>query len=178
MSAVASQITSLTIVNSSVYSMRRSIETSKLCVTGLCEGNSPMTGEFPAQRASNAEKVSIWWRYHKERMQHMYILYIPIIFSKFNLVWTADTAIYNYLIPPFSSCLHHRWCTSGSIVEGRPSGVLFFTATDADGTTSWNLKHIMNKLVVRQHIASIHKYHYFFVIYYSPGIIPSCCDSE
>ena len=23
-------------------------ETSKLCVSGLCEGNSPMTGEFPA----------------------------------------------------------------------------------------------------------------------------------
>ena len=23
-----------------------------------------MTGEFPAQRASNAEKVSIWWRQH------------------------------------------------------------------------------------------------------------------
>ena len=22
------------------------------------------TGKFPAQRASNAEKVSIWWRYH------------------------------------------------------------------------------------------------------------------
>ena len=24
----------------------------------LCEGNSPVTGEFPAQRASNAENVS------------------------------------------------------------------------------------------------------------------------
>ena len=28
---------------------RRSKETSKLCVTGLCAGNSPVTGEFPAQ---------------------------------------------------------------------------------------------------------------------------------
>ena len=37
---------------------------SKLCVTGLCEGNSPVTGEFPAQMASNAENVSIWWRHH------------------------------------------------------------------------------------------------------------------
>ena len=36
----------------------------KLCVTGLCEGNSPVTGEFPSQRASDAENVSIWWRYH------------------------------------------------------------------------------------------------------------------
>ena len=39
-------------------------ETSKLRVTGLCAGNSPGTGEFPAQRASNAENVSIWWRHH------------------------------------------------------------------------------------------------------------------
>ena len=39
---------------------RRSKKTSKLCVTGLCEGNSPMTVEFPTQRASNAENVSIW----------------------------------------------------------------------------------------------------------------------
>ena len=38
---------------------RRSNKTSKLCVTGLCEGNSPVTGEFPAQRASNAENDSI-----------------------------------------------------------------------------------------------------------------------
>ena len=29
----------------------------------LREGNSPGT-EFPAQRASNAENVSIWWRHH------------------------------------------------------------------------------------------------------------------
>ena len=44
---------------------RRSREASKLRATGLCEGNSPGTGEFPAQRASNAENVSIWWRHHE-----------------------------------------------------------------------------------------------------------------
>ena len=43
---------------------RRSKQTSKLRVTSLCAGNSPMTGEFPAQMASNAENVSIWWRHH------------------------------------------------------------------------------------------------------------------
>ena len=42
----------------------RSKKTSKLRVAGLCEGNSPVTGEFPAQMASNAETVSIWWRHH------------------------------------------------------------------------------------------------------------------
>ena len=44
---------------------RRSKKTSKLRVTGLCEGNLPVTNEFPAQRASNAENVSIWWRHHE-----------------------------------------------------------------------------------------------------------------
>ena len=39
-------------------------KTSKLCITGLCEGNSPVTSEFPTKRASNAENVSIWWCYH------------------------------------------------------------------------------------------------------------------
>ena len=39
-------------------------KTSKFRVTGLCAGNSPVTGEFPTQRASNAENVSIWWRHH------------------------------------------------------------------------------------------------------------------
>ena len=43
---------------------RRSKKTSMPRVTGLCEGNSPVTGEFPTQRASNTENVSIWWHYH------------------------------------------------------------------------------------------------------------------
>ena len=43
---------------------RRSKNTSKLRVTGLCAGNSLGTGEFPAQMASNAENVFIWWRHH------------------------------------------------------------------------------------------------------------------
>ena len=48
----------------------RSKKTSKLRVTGLCAGNSPVTGEFPAQRASNAENVSIWWRHHEFLPSH------------------------------------------------------------------------------------------------------------
>ena len=63
MGAIASQITSLTITYWTVY-RRRSKKTSKLRVTGLCAGNSPGTGEFPAHMASNAENVSIWWRHH------------------------------------------------------------------------------------------------------------------
>ena len=49
---------------------RRTKVTSKLRVTGLCVGNSPGTGEFPAQKASYAENVSIWWRHHGKRWYH------------------------------------------------------------------------------------------------------------
>ena len=56
MGTMASQITSLTIVYSTVYSGADKKKISKLRVTGLCAGNSPVTSEFPEQMASNAEK--------------------------------------------------------------------------------------------------------------------------
>ena len=71
MSAMASQITSLTIIYSTVYSRRRKKKTSNLGITGLCEGNSPLAVEFPAQRASIAENVSIWWRHHDLNICHI-----------------------------------------------------------------------------------------------------------
>ena len=51
-------------------------KTSKLRVTGLCAGNSP---GIPAQMASNAENVSIWWRHHalpRENQARVRIYYI------------------------------------------------------------------------------------------------------
>ena len=57
---------------------RRSNEKEKLRVTGLCVGISPVTGEFPAQRACNMENVSIWWRHHENVISwdapHVYLL--------------------------------------------------------------------------------------------------------
>ena len=47
MGVIASQINSLTIVYSIVYSDADQKKTSKLCVIGLCTGNSTGTGEFP-----------------------------------------------------------------------------------------------------------------------------------
>ena len=63
MSAMASQITRLTIVYSSVYSGADQ-ENIKAPRHWHCEGNSPVTGEFPTQSASNVENVSICWRHH------------------------------------------------------------------------------------------------------------------
>ena len=69
MGTIASQITSLTIVYSTVYSDADQRKHQSSRVTGLCAGNSPGTGtgEFPAQMASNVENVSFWWRLMKKR---------------------------------------------------------------------------------------------------------------
>ena len=64
---------------------RKSKKTSELRVTGLCAGNSPGTGEFPAQMASYAENVSIWWR-------HDIIKYISNIYHISNTyaIWCRE----------------------------------------------------------------------------------------
>ena len=59
MGTIASQITSIMSVYSTVYSDVDQTKTSKLRITGLFARNSPVTGEFPAQMASNADNVSI-----------------------------------------------------------------------------------------------------------------------
>ena len=64
MEAMASQITGVSVVYSNVCSDSDK-KKSNHSVTGLYERNSPVTGEFPAQRDSNAENASIWWRHHK-----------------------------------------------------------------------------------------------------------------
>ena len=64
MGTMASQITSLTNVDSTVCSdqIKENIKAPRHWP--LCGG---FTGEFPAQRASNTENVSIWWRHHDIR---------------------------------------------------------------------------------------------------------------
>ena len=61
---------------------RRSKKTSKLRVTGLCAGNSPVTDEFPTQRASYAENIFIWWRHH-DMIIYWLIYFITCNFTRF-----------------------------------------------------------------------------------------------
>ena len=63
MSVMASQITSLRLF-AQPFIQEEIKENSMLRVTGFCASNSTVTGEFPAQMASYAENVSIWWRHH------------------------------------------------------------------------------------------------------------------
>ena len=109
MSAMTSQITSLTIAYSTVYSRRRSKKTSKLRVTGLSAENSPVTGEFPAQMASTAEFDTC--DYNKIVISLFYLLvYVIQIFRRVTIsiliYWhTIQTAL---LILPCdrSTCTH------------------------------------------------------------------------
>ena len=63
-SAMASLIIGVPIGCLNCWFSRRSKRTSKLRVICLCTGNSPMTGELPTKKASNADSVFIWWRHH------------------------------------------------------------------------------------------------------------------
>ena len=60
MSAMASQITSVSIVCSAVGLGTENIKTRHWSLCGEFTG----VGEFLAQKAKNAENVSIWWRHH------------------------------------------------------------------------------------------------------------------
>ena len=62
----------------------RSQKSSKLRVTGPCEGNSPVTSELPTQRASNVENVPIWW-HHEARYQQCTIHMVYQIFWKIKI---------------------------------------------------------------------------------------------
>ena len=75
---------------------RKSWKTSKLRVTGLCVGNSPVTGGFPAQMASNAENVSFWWRHHEVNVSNEYI------------PWIRQGIQYNRKETKHTVCLFHR----------------------------------------------------------------------
>ena len=60
---------------------RRSKKTSKLCVTGLCEGNLPVTTGSPSQKTSNAENVSIWWRHKVEISPALFVSHAHGLFN-------------------------------------------------------------------------------------------------
>ena len=70
----------------------KSKKTSKFRVTGLCAGNSPVTGEFSAQMASNAENVSIWWRHHANWLMPVYT---PPFWRHFLSVFFLNVNIWN-----------------------------------------------------------------------------------
>ena len=68
MNVIVSHITSFPIVYWTVYLGADQRKRQGSASLPFSEGNSQITGEFPAQRASNAENVSISLRHHAERI--------------------------------------------------------------------------------------------------------------
>ena len=84
----------------------RSKKTSKFRVTGFCEGNSPVTGEFPALRARNVENVSIWWRHHVQPAEP------PVkVFFLFSVSWWRHDM--ETLFALLALCTGKHWLTKG-----------------------------------------------------------------
>ena len=119
MSTMASQITGVSIV----YSVVCPKKTSKLHVTGLCEGNPPVTGGFPSQSSSNAENVSIWWHHHDsgtiwtipcEMISLIYLLVVIVIFNiKFSIIpLFSNTLLFKFGFTnntlKRACCMYHR----------------------------------------------------------------------
>ena len=102
---------------------RRSNKISKLCVTGLGAGNSPVTVEFPAQRASDAQNVSIWLRHHEVDSSH----------TKF--IWGNTKTCLHFL--PFHENMVVRvvYIRPHIMLEARSFDVVNITA--ADGLSAW-----------------------------------------
>ena len=68
MCAMASQISGVSIVYSTVRSGADQRKNQSSASLALCAENSPVTGDFPAQRANDAENVTIGWRHHAVRL--------------------------------------------------------------------------------------------------------------
>ena len=64
MGAMAPQITSLTIVYSTVYSDADQRKHKSSAPLAFVRGIPRCPVKYPAQRTSKAENVSIWWRHH------------------------------------------------------------------------------------------------------------------
>ena len=104
---------------------RWSKKTSKLRVTGLCAGNSPVTSEFPAQMASSAENVFIWWRHHAHHCACRWSIDArPSAGSIINSImfFNQSRFIYMFVLSHgvwilYTCVLYHIiWCLNGNIL--------------------------------------------------------------
>ena len=73
MSAMAPQITGVSFTQPFVQArIKENIEVPRHC---------PATGEFPEQKASNPENISIWWRHHGVNCSSFYMLLTSMMTS-------------------------------------------------------------------------------------------------
>ena len=125
MGAMASQITSLTIGYSTVYTDadKKNIKAPR---HWHLWGNSPGIGEFPAQMAINAENVSPWWRYHDCLSRVIPFSALPEMFV---INPQCEGSLFTYPCHIFDQCiagwpysvwsLYHHQCNKVAEKKGR-----------------------------------------------------------
>ena len=148
---------------------RRSTKTSKLRVTGLCAWNSPVTGDFPAQMASNAETVFIWWRHHDTMIEPK--RWCPSSCSNLR-VYVNKQLILVYILRPDHACVirpqyinqNKLWIRSSSALE----------TVDWQFRTLWAIDylHSVKCTLITNTLSDFHWQHTFFIMS-SAKICPS-----
>ena len=143
MSAIASQITSISIVY--CWFRCRSKKTSKLHVKGRCAGNSSVTGEFPTQRASNTENVSIWW--HHEMKDRWHVLWN---YPEVNVIrpdwWLVNIGSGNGLVPSGNKPLPGPVLTKSPLPYGINGLTHLSSYQDGNNITDGNSKCIFDNI--------------------------------
>ena len=139
MSAVASKMTNISTVCSTLCPGAHQRNAPKLRVTGLCEANPLVTCCFVSQKASNAINVSIWWRHHgfrswlgtKQKTSNKLGQWWPRSFNHITLLgdhlqWrpvfmktTWHENVFHITDPLWGKSIRHWWVSSqgGRIVE-------------------------------------------------------------
>ena len=89
---------------------RRAKKTSMLRSTGRCAGNSPVTCDFPTQKSSYAENVSIWWRHHYTEICMSVRVYTSIV---------TNVVMQQHIHWMKRDCLDWRDCQNTRKLSGR-----------------------------------------------------------
>ena len=90
-----------------LFRRRLKLKTSKLRITGLCEGNLPVIGGFLSQRASNAENVPLWWRHHVGTdVRHWLLLSQNRLFP----CWVVHICFWHILLRRYAIFIYNFQC--------------------------------------------------------------------
>ena len=110
------------------------------------------TGEFPAQRASNAENVSIWWRHHDISVDHRsgphWTLEVPRDFCKpYQPFWMH----LKYISIAITRDNRKKTCLTDGGTQLGPT-----TSTGAETTNSWSRLYGTGAEIIKEAIESPH----------------------
>ena len=127
---------------------RKSKKTSKLLVTGLCAGNSRVTGEFPAQMASNAENVSIWWRHHGYIILPEYYL----SYTDINGCLIHDLFVHSVFYNVIDQKCHNKWKQYYNLIKSNKITYIVYICTC----------HIISYGIIYHHIWKLRQYIFLY----------------